>query len=173
MTNVKATVQNGISLLEARGNTHVSEGAAWGWRMLSPRWRGLWGGTMDANALPLDYDTDLMIKAVVIMTDGENTIGNNVDGAYGYLSDGNLGTTNGSDAVTALNTRLSDVCTAMKQKGIIVYTVVFDLNSTMAGNLLRDCASQPDYYFNTPDGAALRQAFRTIGDSLANLRISK
>lgn len=173
MSDTKATIQAGIAALEARGNTHVSEGAAWGWRMLSPRWRGLWGGDMDTDSLPLDYDTDLMIKAIVIMTDGENTISNSVDGAYDYLSAGRLGTTNSGAAVTELNNRLSAVCTAMKERGIFVYTVVFALNNPSVGTLLQNCASQPDYYFNSPDAASLRQAFRTIGDSLANLRISK
>lgn len=173
MTSSKAGAKAGIAALVAQGNTHVSEGAAWGWRMLSPRWRGLWGGTMATDSLPLDYDTDLMIKAAVIMTDGENTITNSVDGAYDYLSDGRLGTTNSGAAVTQLNNRLRDTCAAMKAKGIIVYTVVFNLSSPTVDTLLRNCASQPDYYFNSPDAAALRQAFRTIGDSLANLRISK
>lgn len=173
MTSSKTIAKTGIAALQAQGNTHVVTGASWGWKMLSPRWRGLWGGSMDTDSLPLDYNTDLMIKAAVIMTDGENTITNSVDGAYDYLSDGRLGTTNSGTAVTELNNRLRDTCAAMKAKGIIVYTVVFDLSSSTVDTLLRNCATQPDYYFNTPDAASLRQAFRTIGDSLANLRISK
>ena len=37
-----------------RGGTTGNLGLAWGWRMVSPNWRGLWGDTAD---LPLDYDT--------------------------------------------------------------------------------------------------------------------
>ena len=52
-----------------RGGTTGNLGLVWGWRTLSPKWRGLWG---DAD-LPLDYGTDFMDKVVVIMTDGNNT----------------------------------------------------------------------------------------------------
>lgn len=173
LTNVKSTVEGGIDALVARGNTHVSEGAAWGWRLLSPQWRGLWGGTMQTNNLPLAYNTPLMVKAAIIMTDGENTITNNVDGAYDYLSQNRLGTTNSSTAVTKLNTKLSTVCTAMKQQGILVYTILFDLNNASVGTLMKNCATSPDYYFESPDEATLQKAFKTIGDSLANLRISR
>ncbi len=172
LSSQKADAVAGIDALVARGNTHVSEGAAWGYRLLSPNWRGLWGGSMDSNSLPLDFNTPLMVKAAIIMTDGENTISSSVDGAYDYLSDGRLGTTNSSTAVTRLNDRLSSVCTSMKAQGILVYTVVFDLNSSSVATLMRNCASSPDHYFDSPDEATLKKAFRTIGDSLANLRIS-
>jgi Flp pilus assembly protein TadG len=173
LTGDRGVIEDGIDALAAVGATHVNVGAAWGWRLLSPRWRGLWGGGMDSNALPLDYNTDRMIKAIVIMTDGENTMYNEYDTAYGYLSDGQLGTTNQNNARIALNNKLASICSAMKQNGIIIYTVVFDLNSASVETLMRNCASQPDYFFDSPDEETLQQAFRTIGDSLANLRISR
>ncbi len=173
LTNVKTTIYAGIDALAARGNTHINLGAVWGWRLISPRWRGYWGGAMNTNNLPLDYNAPLMSKAVVIMTDGTNTMSSNVRSAYGYLSDGYLGTTNASTAVTALNTRLSTVCTAMKAQGITVYTILFQETTPSIVTLMRNCASNPDYYFNSPTEAALQSAFHTIGDSLANLRISR
>jgi Flp pilus assembly protein TadG len=173
MTNVKADILGSLNTMQAVGNTHVNVGAVWGWRMLSPRWRGLWGGTMDANSLPLDYGTPHMSKAVVIMTDGENTMSSTVRSAYGYLSERRLGTNNGTNAVTELNQRLTAVCNALKSHGIKVYTIMFDLNNQSVENLFRNCASDPDYYFNSPTAEELSHAFRTIGDSLSNLRISK
>lgn len=173
LTNTKATVNAGIAALAARGNTHVNLGAVWGWRLVSPRWRGYWGGTMDTNNLPLDYDAPLMSKAVIIMTDGENTMSDSVRSAYGYLGQGNLGTTSSSTAKTKLNDKLAAVCTAMKAKGIVVYTVLFAEDSTTAANLMKNCATSPDYYFNSPTEVDLQAAFHAIGDSLANLRISK
>ncbi len=173
LTNTKTTVKTGINALVAAGNTHISEGAVWGWRLISPRWRGYWGGAMNTNNLPLDYNTPLMSKAVVIMTDGANTISNSTRGAFGYLSDGYLGTTNSSTAVTRLNTKLSTVCTNMKAQNIVVYTILFQETDTTIKNLLRTCASNPDYFFDSPTEAALQTAFNTIGDSLANLRLSR
>lgn len=173
MVAEKSTINTKIDEMEARGNTHVGFGAVWGWRMLSPRWRGVWGGQMDTHSLPLDYNTPLMNKAVVILTDGMNTMDNSSRTAYWYLSNGRLGSTNQSNAVTALNNKLSSVCTSMKSHGIIVYTVAFDNPGSSIETLLRNCASDPTYYFDSPTGSDLQQAFRLIGDSLSNLRLSK
>lgn len=177
LTDQRGTLETAISNLSAVGGTHIPLGASWGWRLLSPNWRGIWGGDMNTNNLPLDYDTDLMIKAMILMTDGENTMYSTADGAYGYTQQNHVGMTStpytDSKAAARLNDKLATLCASMKQQGIIIYTVVFDLNSTTVDNMMRTCASQPDYYFNTPDAASLQQAFRTIGDSLASLRISK
>jgi hypothetical protein len=177
LTRSRATVQAAINQMtnaNTYGNTHIVLGAVWGWRLISPRWRDLWGGEMDTNDLPLDYNTPLMDKAVIIMTDGDNTISNSVRGAYGYLSEGKLGTTSQSTAESRLNTRTGQVCTRMKNNGVLVYTIAFgtDIGST-AKTMLRNCASKTEYYFESPDAASLNQAFQIIGDSLANLRISQ
>jgi Flp pilus assembly protein TadG len=173
MTNQKSTILTGINSMVANGNTHVNLGAVWGWRMLSPRWRGLWGGTMDANSLPLDYGTKNMTKVAIILTDGQNTMSNTDRTAYWYLSDNKLGSTNSTKAVAELDKRTLAVCNAMKAKGIVVYTLLYDLNDTKIASLYTQCASKPDYFFNSPTYATLHNAFQTIGDSLSNLRITK
>ena len=174
LTNEKQTLLDGIATLtNPRGNTHINVGAVWGWRLLSPQWRGQWGGLMDANSLPLDYHAELSQKAVVLMTDGVNTMSSSIYTAYGFLSAGNLGTTNSSTAVTKLNTKLANVCASMKAQGILIYTVLFEESNTTVTNLLRNCASQSDFFFNSPDEETLKQAFRAIGDSLSELRVSR
>ena len=173
MSGDKSAVLTGIDDMEARGNTHIVLGAAWGWRMLSPRWQGLWGGDMDENGLPQEYNTPRMNKAVIIMTDGDNSIDNSNHGAYWYLSDGKLGTTNASTAETRLDTRLGQVCTSMKNNNIIVYTISFGSVSSTSQTMLRNCATQSDFYFPSPNNATLQASFRAIGDSLSNLRVSK
>jgi hypothetical protein len=63
----------------------------------------------------------------------------------------------------------------MKSHGIKIYTILFDVpaSNTTAINLLKNCASQADYFFLSPDSTTLNNAFKQIGDSLSNLRISK
>jgi Flp pilus assembly protein TadG len=175
LTNKKADLLAAINnLVYPRGNTHIPVGAVWGWRLLSPEWEGLWGGDMDANDLPLAYDEPLSQKAMILMTDGTNTMSSSVYTAYGWLTDGHLGTTSSSTAVTNLNTKTTTICNAMKAKGILIYTIVFgNDSSTTSKNLMKNCASEVDFYFFSPSADSLKTAFKAIGDSLSKLRISK
>lgn len=173
LTSQKTKINSAIASMKAVGNTHINFGAVWGWRMLSPKWRGVWGGDMDTHELPLDYNTPHMIKAAVIMTDGENTMSAPVYTAYGWLSEKKLGSSNSRAAVTELNERLASVCTSMKNAGIIIYTIAFNGPDANTQKLMRSCATQEAFYFNSPTNAALQSAFKQIGDSLSNLRISR
>ncbi len=174
MVAEKSTVAAAINNMKAAGDTNVNIGLVWGWRMLSPRWRNLWGGEMNSNSLPLNYNTPLMNKVVVLMTDGDNHYSPGNYSAYGFLSDGNLGTTSETTAEGQLNTRTAAVCTAMKAQGILIYTIALGTDiSTTGQNLLKNCATSPDYYFKSPTTADMQTAFQMIGDSLANLRISR
>ncbi len=181
MTASKTTITNSINAMTTGGNTHIDLGLAWGWRMISPKWRGLWGGEMDANNLPLDYNSPLMNKAIILMTDGDNTISNGKYSAYGYPSAGQLGPnpcpsgdcTNG---INEVNTRTSTVCNNIKanNSNVIIYTIALGTSiGTTAKTMLQNCASKPEYYFDSPTTDDLASAFNQIGDSLANLRISK
>jgi Flp pilus assembly protein TadG len=167
-----------------RGGTTGNLGLVWGWRTISPRWRGLWGGTTPAN-MPLDYDEPYSEKVVVLLTDGENQFydwpnhqpDNGVgpkgsdDTAYGRLHE--FGYTSLSTARQEIDRRLAATCAAMKAEGIIIYTITFgDVPSTSTQALYRDCASRPEYYFHSPKNEDLAKAFRTIGVQLSNLRIS-
>ncbi len=174
MTGHRSILNAAINNLQARGNTHINLGLAWAWRMISPRWQGFWGGEMDMNGLPLDYNTPLMNKAVILLTDGENVMDNTNYTAYGYLSDGRLGTT--SSTTTARNTldsRMLTMCSALKEQNVYVYTIALGNPGTNIQNKLRQCASGENYYFNSPSSTDLMAIFSAIGDSLSNLRVSQ
>jgi Flp pilus assembly protein TadG len=147
LTAEKSTVKGTIEDMSSGGYTRIDEGAAWAYRMLSPDWRGLWG---EAD-LPLDYDTALMDKAAIIMTDGEN---NPRDGT----------------STSTTNDRLSAACTAMKDNNIIVYTIQYREDDEDLKTLMRNCATSPDHYFyaETDD---LSTVFNEIANQLSNLRL--
>jgi Flp pilus assembly protein TadG len=69
----KATVLAAIDEMAPwhRGGTMANLGLVWGWRVLSPRWRGWWDGDLP-DELPLDYETPNMEKVVILLTDGNN-----------------------------------------------------------------------------------------------------
>jgi Flp pilus assembly protein TadG len=146
------------------GGTFSNVGMAWGWRVLSPE-------APYTNALP--YETPGFDKVAILMTDGRNNYAGNDYAAYEYLSQGNLGTTNNNVANSVLNNRLAEVCTNMKAAGIIIYTITFQLTNETTKTFYRNCASEPDKYFDSGNNAALQATFHDIAEQLINLRVTK
>lgn len=163
-----------------RGGTTGNLGLVWGWRAISPQWRGLWGDETPA-AMPLDYNSGYSDKVVVLLTDGQNQFydwpGDGPDPeysdftAYGRLAA--LDVTTLDAGRKELDKRMTKTCTSMKEKGIIIYTITFgSVPDTATKNLYKSCATKPEYYFSSPDNKTLATAFRTIGLQLSNLRIA-
>lgn len=165
-----------------RGGTAGNEGVAWGWRVLSPRWRGLWGGATPGSR-PLDYDVADNDKVVVMLTDGNNNVYDHPPaGPRGsdHTSMGRLADFMHSSSATAAqgktewDNRMLNVCGRMKARGVIVYTITFGSTpSSSTKTLYRTCATKPAFYFHSPTNGELRNIFRTIGMQLSNLRISR
>ena len=190
LTQSKTAVLTAISemLPWHRGGTMANLGLAWGWRTLSPAWRGLWGGATPAT-LPLDYDAPGMEKVVILLTDGVNQWYDWPGGlpgkpnssafpdadytAYGRLSEGRLGTTSGSAATTEVNNRMLTLCEGMKAQGITIYTIVFQLNNEATENLFRSCATTEDKFFRSPTNDDLVAAFHKIATQLSHLHLSE
>ena len=180
LTNSRSTLETAIAqMMPWSGNgTMANLGAVWGWRVLSPT-------PPFTEGRP--YDDPSFNKVLVILTDGENLISetnpnctfakpkyNSQYTAYGYLSENHLGTSNNFfSAQNELDQRLKDVCENIKDAGITIYTIVFQLSDPSTLELFRDCASDPEKFFNSPDNEQLNEAFQTIGAELSNLRIAE
>lgn len=189
LTASRTRVENSIDEMDSwsRGGTMANLGLVWGWRTLSPKWRGLWSGS--DPKLPLDYGTRYMDKAVVILTDGENQWYDWPDGlpgrpdagsypdadynAYGRLSEGRIGTTDNGTANVELDRRMTATCEAIKAAEIEVYAVTFKVTDPNVKNLFQSCASSPENYWNSPANSDLSAAFREIGSKLSNLRLER
>ena len=115
----------------------------------------VWGWHALTKSEPLTQGSDPAPdkdKVIVLLTDGDNTQ--------------NRWTTSGSsiDARTAL------ACTNVKAANIKVYTVrVIDGDA----NLLRNCASKTNMYYEVSQATQLNSVFSSIAQNLANLRIAK
>ena len=81
----------------------------------------------------------------------------------------NCNATNGDPFAQA-----ATLCTNMKAKGVIVYTVGFNVGSD-AGvkSLMQNCATSAEYVYMPSSGADLKIAFRAIAQDINSLRISK
>lgn len=201
LTASKTTVLNKVSGLHPwrKGGTMSNVGLVWGWRMLSPQWRGLWDADLvDGQVkLPMNYHAPLMQKVIVIETDGANNFFKTASSTPPYsdytaflrlntAANGgraDIDTTSNATGIGLLNTKTTAVCEAIKAQGILIYTVTFGLTNSAGDNairsIFRNCASKPEYYFDATSNSGgsgnvdLTTAFKTIGDSLANLRISE
>lgn len=203
LTSSKTAARNAVSGLQAtfRGGTAGNLGLQAGWFTLSPRWSGVWGAS--GSPLPYNTPYMQKVVVMMTDGNNEwfdwnggapgqapsAYDGQKVDAdytAYGRLSENRLGiampnTGNiGNDLATAnarvrteLNLRTANVCTQMKQKGIVIYTVVLGVTDTATQALWQTCATKPENFFNSPDKAALANAFQQIGTQLASLRLTQ
>lgn len=161
------------------GGTASPVGLVWGWRVLSEKWQGLWGGDTP-NDLPLAKDTPYMDKVLIVLTDGKNEFIRRYDPALGgsdYTAYGTIEDWGYSSIYTArdeLDDRFAEICSNIKDDGIIIYGITFGSTPDSATrNDFETCASKPAYYFHAPSNSELQDVFDAIGRQLSNLRLSK
>ena len=141
LTNTRSTLEAKINSLVAQGGTAGHVGTAWAWYTLSSKWASFWG----AASAP-EVANPKLLKAAVLMTDGE----------YNFC--------NGTSNCTTSDDQALKFCENMKEQGIRVFTVGFQVPSS-AVSLLQTCASPGDYHFPySPE--QMREAFRSIGNAL-------
>ncbi|QBX37623.1 VWA domain-containing protein [Brevundimonas sp. S30B] len=161
LTNQKAVILSAVQgLIVNRGSyqpeTYIPAGMIWGVNVLSPTAPFTEGGAYHvANRDPR--------KIMVLMTDGANTLrfvpGS---GMHGSATAAQVATTN-SDTQA--------ICTYAKSNKIEVFTVALAVESATARQMLEDCASSRDHYFDASDSAALTDAFQEIAASINKVRL--
>jgi hypothetical protein len=172
LTSDAGTLKSRIDNFAVSGSTAGQIGIAWGWYMVSPAWNTLWPSGAAAA-----YNSAQTLKAVVIMTDGEfNTP--YCRGVISQQAGAGSGASSAKIDCDADNgspfSQSAALCTAMKAKGVVVYTVGFGITAgTAAANSLRDCASTPSAFFLADSGGDLSEAFAAIGRDITKLRISR
>jgi hypothetical protein len=181
LTAAKTPVLDAIAAMQPwhRGGTTSNLGLVWGWRALSPRWQGLWGGATPTD-LPLGYDEPFMDKVIVVLTDGQNQFydhdGGGPEGsdytAYDRLNIFGYPTLDA--ARQEIDSRFATLCQSIKQTGIKIFAITFGSTPTSGTqDLYRTCASNPGFYFHAPTNDELQDVFDTIGRQLSNLRLSQ
>ena len=156
LTNDATLLRNTINSWNVSTSTAGHLGTAWAWYLLSPTWSAIW----PAVSQPAPYNDGRTMKVAILMTDGiYNTVGGQSNGDYG------------STAAKSVQIAL-DTCSAMKAKGITVYTVGFQAPDDAKGTLTA-CASDPAKFYDATDGAKLRASFRAIANEINNLRLSR
>ncbi len=162
MTTDHAQLQTVIDGLQASGGTAGHLGTAWGWYMLSPEWQSVW----PAGSQPEEHNEDELIKATILMTDGDyNTE---------YCRGVNDSTINCNSPNGTSKAQAEELCTRMKESGIVVYAIGFGISSgSSQERLMKDCATDDTKWFFPYDGEQLRAAFSTIGKQLSGGQAGK
>lgn len=146
-----------IDTMQADGWTLGNYGMAWGARVISPDFPFEEGAS---------YDSNYWRKAVVMMTDGINTMHQHYT-AYGRTSSHDI-------SPSDLNDRFGEVCEDLKGNGVIVYTVTFESGVNDATKAVYEaCATSEDYYHDAPTQDKLVEVFETISRELSNLHIKE
>ncbi|MGN6551939.1 MAG: hypothetical protein ACTHJ3_18870 [Pararhizobium sp.] len=179
LSTSKTTIESRLKDMQPVGSTNIPQGIAWGLATLTPN-----GPFPGARA----FDATRNIKAMVVMTDGENTYysENNPNkstyGAYGYAVNGRIsaGTSNAgryydSAFTDSMNKHLLDACQTAKDDGVTVFTIALDVaDGSSVKTMLNNCASSDcdrKLYFDAKSNADLTAAFGVIGSKISGLRL--
>ncbi len=155
LTSDVAKLNTNIDALPAWGDTYIPAGLIWGWRTLTselPYTEGL--STADAQAKGVT-------KHLVLMTDGENVTSKSAGAADHDGWDPDAG-----DATTA------ELCENIKNAGIVVHAIAFDVTDAGTKSMLEACATGGNYY-DASDAARLAQAFDAIAGKINQIALSK
>ncbi len=175
LTSNKTVLHDMSEDLVAAGSTSGSLGILWSWYMLSPEFGYVW----PEASRPAEYKRERLLKAAIIMTDGEfNTV--HYDGVIARNTGSGSGSNNEKINQNAHNgapyEQARAYCDAMNDDstGIVVYTVGFGIvEGSDAASVLRYCASTADNYFLAADASDLSDAFEQIARNISSLRLTQ
>lgn len=155
-----------IDNLSPWGGTAGHIGAALGWYMLSPEWAGFW------PRAPRNYDPNRVIKAIVLMTDGEmNTSYANGGEAYSAsIADRVNPALPGTSGYQLLELCKNMTTNAAAGEQITIYSVAFQAPAE-AETLLQTCAGPSNSYI-ADNSSELIASFKSIVEVLTSLRVT-
>lgn len=167
LTDQKTTVVSAIQSLVVnvggyQPQTYIPSGLIWGVNVLSP------SAPMTEGAAYHSENRNPR-KIMVLMTDGENTL--RFEPSNGrHIAPSSSGTS-GAQQLRATNDDTTAICAYAKAQKIEVFTVALGVASSQARNMLEDCATGSDHYFDARDTTALRAAFSSIARSINKVRL--
>lgn len=153
LSSNKSELNIAINNMGADGWTYIPSGLAWGWRVLSSEAPFTQGKTQD------EMTDEGGTKAIVLMTDGENTRSPSYPDHDGWDTD-------------LANTITSELCGNVKDQEVVIYTIAFEVTDLPTKDMLKNCATKTDYYYDASNSSELAEAFSTIAGELSQLRLT-
>ena len=133
LSTERAAIARAVSALSSRGGlTYSALGVLWAQRMLEPAWKRAWNGSGIHPADPSAPEHSTLRKAIVLLTDGEDT----------YCGNGNPDCSG-----TPLAVSRTEACTQAKSQGTEIFVIAAmhrtEVSSAL-GRTLRACSSESD-----------------------------
>jgi Flp pilus assembly protein TadG len=172
LTSDKDDLNDAIDDLVIGGSTAGHMGAAWGYYTLSPEF----GAIFPSASRPAQYGRPKLHKFAVFMTDGDFN-SSFCQGVLSRTSTAGSGSTADQINCNAQNgtsfAQAQQYCDAMKDAGIRVYTVGFEVPSQTLRDALTECASHSQFAYFANGSAELVSVFQQIGRSINEVRLVK
>lgn len=162
LTDRRNAVRQGIQRMRALGDTYIPAGLIWGWRVLS-------------SDIPFDDgapDGSGVRKVVILMTDGMNVKSlRRKTGPEAQENEGGEVWTHSGFSTSQADQTTEDLCENMKQAGITMYTIAFDVTDPDVEELMSNCAGNGGGYYDADSNAELLAAFADIATRLDQMRL--
>lgn len=173
LTADKDLLIDAIDDLTIGGSTAGQIGAAWGFYTLSPDF----GDIFPTESKPATFGRPKLYKFAVFMTDGDFNSAF-CQGVLSRTSTSGSGSTADQINCDAENgnafVQVQEYCTAMKQAGVKVYTVGFEVgNSSNLRTALTNCATSSQFAYFASGSAELVSVFNQIGRDINEVRLVK
>jgi len=173
LTADKDLLIDAIDDLTIGGSTAGQIGAAWGFYTLSPDF----GDIFPTESKPATFGRPKLYKFAVFMTDGDFNSAF-CQGVLSRTSTSGSGSTADQINCDAENgnafVQVQQYCTAMKQAGVKVYTVGFEVGSSSAlRTALTNCATSSQFAYFASGSAELVSVFNQIGRDINEVRLVK
>jgi Flp pilus assembly protein TadG len=152
-----------IASLTPGGYTYIPDGVLWGMNVLTPE--SPYNQGMDES----EKRKKQGIKALVVMTDGDNTVAP-MEAPYRRPASSRAEQPEIKGKADQLTL---EACNEAKKLGIEVFTVSFMITNEESEQMLQECATSAAQYFNADNSAQLTDAFQAIGKKLAQLRLTR
>ncbi|MDC7675623.1 TadE/TadG family type IV pilus assembly protein [Asticcacaulis machinosus] len=143
LTTDITTTNTYVQALKTGDSTNVTIGIQWGMEVLSPA---------EPFASTVAFKDDTTLKYMIVITDGENTK--------------NRWSTKSED----IDKRTKLACEAANAQGITVFVV-----RVMEGNsqLLKDCATKDEYYYDLTSASQLNTALSSVFEAIKKTRLTQ
>jgi Flp pilus assembly protein TadG len=192
------TLKQQVGQFTPRANTSIHLGMKWGVAMLDPSFRPITqalnsSGKVDAafSSRPVSHSDTDTLKTIILMTDGQNVDTYRIQPWYyanashrthwsryplfWYLNNYVGGSWSNwyytKYSASSADGMLDNICNAAKDKGIVVWSVGFEVTNYSA-SVMQDCASSPSHFFRV-EGVEIEEAFQAIAKQINQLRLTQ